>query len=82
MRTDLSPENEEFIEAAIATGDYKNRDEVVNEAISFLRKRQRSMAELREDVLAGINSGEAIAGERVFKRLENMARVIEQQANG
>lgn len=48
MSTDLSPENEQFIEQEIATGVFRDRDEVLNAGVEFLRQRKSLLARLDE----------------------------------
>jgi antitoxin ParD1/3/4 len=50
MATDLSPENEQFIQTAIASGLYHNRGEALDQAVELLKKREQ----LIRDVNLGI----------------------------
>jgi Arc/MetJ-type ribon-helix-helix transcriptional regulator len=50
MSTDITPENEHFLEHAVAVGMFHDRGEAINMAIGLLRRR----AELIRDVNAGI----------------------------
>jgi len=50
VKLELSPQNEKFIETAVASGGYRDRAHVLEEALDLLRKRD----ELRRDVNAGI----------------------------
>jgi Arc/MetJ-type ribon-helix-helix transcriptional regulator len=50
MATDLSPENEQFIQNAIGTGLYHDRGEALNQAVELLKKREQ----LIRDVNLGI----------------------------
>ena len=73
MSDTLSPENEDFIQTAIRRGDYRDRGEVLDEAMELLRKRD----ELRRDIKQGIDEldrGDRIEGEEVFRELEDKAR--------
>ena len=47
----LSPENESFVQDALQHGIFRSRDELVNEAVGLLKKREK----LRDDVNAGIS---------------------------
>lgn len=49
MSSDLSPENEQFINAEIARGLYRDRTEAVDAAVALLRQ--------KEELLARINRG-------------------------
>jgi antitoxin ParD1/3/4 len=50
MATNLSPENEQFIENVIASGLYHDRDEAINKAVELLKNREQ----LIRDVNLGI----------------------------
>lgn len=50
MSTDLTPENEHFLEHPVAVGMFHDRSEALNTAIELLKRR----AELIRDVNAGI----------------------------
>ena len=50
MATNLSPENEQFIEHIIASGLFHDRDEALNRAVELLKERE----ELIRDVNLGI----------------------------
>jgi Arc/MetJ-type ribon-helix-helix transcriptional regulator len=52
MSTDLSPQNEQFIEDAGARGSYPSRAAALNAAVESLKYRQ---AELIEEINAGID---------------------------
>ena len=72
MSDTLSPENEDFIQSAIRRGDYRDRGEVLDEAMELLRKRD----ELRRDIQQGVDEldrGDRIEGEEVFRELEDKA---------
>ena len=46
MSTDLSAENEQYIAAAIARGDFHSRSEVLNTGIDLLRRRDEFVADI------------------------------------
>jgi Arc/MetJ-type ribon-helix-helix transcriptional regulator len=50
MNADITPENEHFLEHAVAVGMFHDRGEAINTAIALLKHR----AELIRDVNAGI----------------------------
>jgi hypothetical protein len=50
MSTDISPENEHFLEHVVAVGMFQDRGQAINAAIDLLKRR----AELIRDVDAGI----------------------------
>ena len=43
MSTEINPENEQFIEIAVANGDFESRDDVLNEALQMLREYNGAM---------------------------------------
>jgi Arc/MetJ-type ribon-helix-helix transcriptional regulator len=51
MATDLSQDNERFIENQIANGNYSERAEVLNDAVALLRQRQLILAKIDEGTL-------------------------------
>ncbi len=59
MATNLSPENEQFIQNAIAAGMYHNREEVLDRAVDLLKRREQ----LIRDVNLGIEQLENGLGE-------------------
>ena len=48
MATDLSQDNERFIENQIANGSYGDRAEVLNDAVALLKQRQLILAKIDE----------------------------------
>ena len=50
MSTNLTPENEQFIETVVAAGRYHDRDEALNRAVELLKSREQ----LIRDVNLGI----------------------------
>jgi len=48
MATDLSQENEQFIDDQIANGSYGHRVEVLNDAVALLRQHQGVLAKIDE----------------------------------
>ena len=48
MPTDLSQDNERFIENQIANGSYGDRAEVLNDAVALLKQRQLILARIDE----------------------------------
>ena len=69
MSTDISPENEQFIQHELESGNYHDRGELLNDALRLLKRRR----ELQRDIQAGIDSGPSIAGDEVFAELAEMA---------
>ena len=48
MSTDISPENEQFIEREIASGVYRSRAEVLDAGVRLLREKKDLLARLDE----------------------------------
>ncbi|MCY6490709.1 ribbon-helix-helix domain-containing protein [Leptolyngbya sp. GGD] len=73
----LNSEQQEFIQARVESGQYKNADEVVDAAFKLLEKREqydRWLKDAREDVqvgLAELHRGEGIDGEVVIAQLRD-----------
>jgi putative addiction module CopG family antidote len=47
---DLSPENERFVQDAVAQGTYHSRDEAINLAVAFLRRRDQLLREVNAGI--------------------------------
>lgn len=82
IRADISPELERFVEAAIKSGQFRDRAHIMDEALRLLRKRD----ELRRDVDAGVEQldrGMGLAADDVFPRLtEKSHRHTERDKSG
>jgi antitoxin ParD1/3/4 len=50
MATNLSPENEQFIENVIAAGLYHDRDEALNRAVELLKKREQLIRDVNHGI--------------------------------
>ncbi|REK23533.1 MAG: CopG family transcriptional regulator [Planctomycetota bacterium] len=77
MSLDLPADLSEFVERMIASGSYRDENELLVEGLRLLRTREQ----LRSDVDAGVRqleAGEGIDGEEVFDRLLNRAHQIER----
>ena len=77
MASEVSPENEQFIQHELESGSYQNRAELLDEALRLLKGRR----ELQRDIQAGIDSGASIPGSEVFRRLEKKAEGLAQQGS-
>jgi putative addiction module CopG family antidote len=61
MSVTLTPQTEAEIERLVETGRYPNADAAVQSALKLLNEQyEEKLAKLRELVLAGFNSGEAV----------------------
>jgi Arc/MetJ-type ribon-helix-helix transcriptional regulator len=59
MSTDLSPQNEQFIQHAVAKGVFHNRGEALDEAVELLRRRQELLDHI-DDGTRQLRAGEGI----------------------
>lgn len=48
MATDLSPENEQFIQQVVASGAFEGRVEALNAAVGLLKRRQELLRHIDE----------------------------------
>lgn len=55
----LSPENEQFLHQAVATGVYHDRDEALDQAVSLLRRREQLVEEVNRGI-EQISRGETV----------------------
>lgn len=78
MNVSLTPQLEELVRNKVETGLYNSASEVVREALRLLEERDRlkeiRIDELRKEIQKGLDSGPAIPGEEVFRRLRERAR--------
>jgi putative addiction module CopG family antidote len=74
MASQISTENEQFIQHQLESGVYHTREELLDEAVTLLKRR----ADLKREIQAGIDSGPSIPGDEVFAilraQLEKSAR--------
>jgi len=70
MASDISPENEQFIQHELESGTYHARGELLDDAVTLLKRRR----DLQREIQAGIDSGPGIRADEVFARLEEKAR--------
>lgn len=79
MNLPLTSEHVEFLEAAIASGVYKDESDALNQAITLLQRRDA----LREALQIGerqLDQGQGIPSEAVFARLELKAAELDRTA--
>ena len=72
MAADISPENEQFIQHELESGVYRSRSELLDQAVSLLKRRR----DLQREIQAGIDSGPGIPAGEVFASLEQKAREL------
>ena len=79
MTFDLPPDVQQFLDAEVAGGTYRSREDVVTEAVRMLRDSNRRFQEFREEIrarVARLRRGEGIeieddeALERFFDEVE------------
>lgn len=65
MNINLTPQLEEMVRRKVTSGLYTSASEVVREALRLMDEKDRlqsaKLAQLREDIREGLNSGEATA---------------------
>ncbi len=72
MASDISPENEQFIRYELESGVYRTRGELLDQAVSLLKRRR----ELQREIQAGMDSGPGVPAAEAFARLEEVARRV------
>jgi antitoxin ParD1/3/4 len=77
MRTELSPQSEQFIQQAVEIGIFNSRAQLLNTAVDLLNKRLKQMIQEGIDQL---DRGEGIPAEEVFAKLERKAKAIVRRA--
>ena len=75
MSNNISPENEQFIQYELASGTFRSRDQLLDEAVRLLKRHR----ELQRDIQAGIDSGPPIGANEVFHRLEEKAQHLSRR---
>lgn len=78
MNISLTPELEKFVHDKVAGGRYHSASEVIREGLRLLEEheqlREVKLAALREEIRKGLDSGEPIPGDTVFKELRSKAK--------
>ena len=77
--TEISNDNSQYLDDAVQKGTYSDRSEALNQAVDLLKKRDQ----LRAEVQAGSDQadlGDLLPADKVFDRLEERARQIEEAA--
>ena len=72
MNSDVSPENEQFIQHELESGVYQTRGALLDDAVGLLKRHR----EFQRDIQAGIDAGPSIPGSEVFRRLEKKAQDV------
>ena len=84
MTIQLKPEQEKFIQEKIASGEYRNADDVISQAFKLLEARETKIKELKAKIAAGtkqIANGQVTDGEIVFDRLQEKINQIAGEQN-
>lgn len=62
MNVSLTPELEQFVQEKVSSGLYYSASEVIREGLRLLKEREQlqqiRLQELRQEIQAGLNSGE------------------------
>ncbi len=72
MAGQISSENEQFIQRQLELGTYGTREELIDDAVTLLKRR----ADLKREIQAGIDSGPSIAEDEVFATLRAQAKKL------
>lgn len=72
MASDISPENEQFIQHELESGVYHSRGALLDDAVSLLKRRR----DLQREIQAGADSGPGIPAGEVFAKLEDKAHQL------
>lgn len=63
MNVSLTPELEQYVQEKVSSGLYYSASEVIREGLRLLKEREQlqqiRLQELRQDIQAGLDSGEA-----------------------
>ncbi len=84
MTIQLKPEQEKFIQEKIASGEYRNADDVISQAFELLEARETKIKELKNKIAIGteqIANGQVTDGEIVFDRLQEKINQIAGEQN-
>lgn len=79
MKFKLTSENEQFVQEIVEQGEFDDESAVINEAMRLMQLRNRRIAELREQIREGMESGPGIPADEVFAHLEQRARELAER---
>jgi antitoxin ParD1/3/4 len=83
MNISLTPELEKLVNDKIASGMYNSATEVIQEALILLKEKDAianlKLQELRQDIQAGINSGESVPFDIEKLKIEGRKRRNQEQ---
>jgi antitoxin ParD1/3/4 len=81
MNISIPAELEVFVQSLVASGDYRNTDEVVGTALKMLQHKEK----LRSEIQAGIDEldqGQGRDADDVFARLMEKAKTLSGTSGG
>ncbi len=84
MNIQLKPEQEKFIQEKIASGAYRNANDVITEAFKLLEAREQKIKELQNQITVGteqVLNGQLTDGETVFEQLQSKINKIAGESN-
>ena len=81
MNVSLTPYFEEFVKQKVESGLYSSASEVVRDALRLLDEKEKKLADLRQAIQEGLDSGPAIDGEVFFAELRKKIEALKQQAS-
>lgn len=82
MQVEIPREFEPFIHAQVQNGHCGTESEVVAEALRLLREIESRREELRRDIAAGMQSGEGVPADVVFRHLREKVRNLSSRPSG
>ncbi len=74
----LNPEQQKLIDQLVESGLFDSPDQVIDTALRLLAEREQKLADLKEEIQAGFDSGPPLPGEEVMDKL--IRRAEEQLA--
>ncbi|MBV6625990.1 MAG: type II toxin-antitoxin system ParD family antitoxin [Rivularia sp. (in: Bacteria)] len=82
MNVNFKPEQEQFIQSQISSGQFNSIDELMNEAVKLLEQRVHRLEEVKRKITLGteqIKEGRVTDGELVFERLQSKIQAIAEE---
>ena len=77
MNVSLTPYFEEFVKQKVESGLYSSASEVVRDALRLLDEKEKKLADLRQAIQEGLDSGPAVPAD--FEALKAKARKIHEE---
>jgi antitoxin ParD1/3/4 len=79
MSLEITTEIEEMVQTILRTGEYESEAEVLHEALTLLKDRDRLRLDINQG-LSELDRGERLEGDKVFAELEE--KVAQLSKNG